>query len=118
MCVYSYFMYCVYMYTYTHSHLSPSHLRYIIIETAFSKQIGADCIWSDPATEAQENPGSHHKHQSTLDTNGFGASPRGGGVVCFGNTAITNFLKRNDLSYIVRAHEAHAMGVAMSKAAR
>ena len=53
-----------------------------------------------------------------MDANGFGASPRGGGVVCFGNQAITNFLERNDLSYIIRAHEAHAHGVAISKGAR
>ena len=49
---------------------------------------------------------------------GFGESPRGGGAVCFGSTAIDNFLASNNLSYIIRAHEAHAHGVSLSKSAR
>jgi hypothetical protein len=36
----------------------------------------------------------------------------------FGNQAIENFLATNNLSYIIRAHEAHAYGVALSKGAR
>lgn len=95
-------------------------------ETPISKQIAADCIWSDPASEHQEkiheqmkvNPSYVDYSVANLDKDGFGQSPRGGGVVCFGNTAIHNFLVRNDLSYIIRAHEAHAHGVAISKAAR
>lgn len=73
------------------------------------QQVCLDCMWSDPASEAME-PG--------LDEDGFGESPRGGGAICFGNTAIDNFLQRNNLSYIIRAHEAHAQGVALSKSAR
>ena len=82
---------------------------------------------SDPATENQERifehmkemgEGSFDNNPTNLDKDGFGQSPRGGGVVCFGNQAIMNFLVRNDLSYIIRAHEAHAHGVAISKAAR
>jgi len=53
-----------------------------------------------------------------LDDDGFGDSPRGGGAVCFGAAAIDNFLAANNLSYIIRAHEAHAYGVALSKGAR
>jgi hypothetical protein len=53
-----------------------------------------------------------------LDEDGFGDSPRGGGAVCFGAKAIDNFLANNQLSYIIRAHEAHAYGVALSKGAR
>jgi diadenosine tetraphosphatase ApaH/serine/threonine PP2A family protein phosphatase len=60
-----------------------------------------DCLWSDPASEQQER---------YLDKDGFGDSPRGGGAICFGNRAVDNFLKSNNLSYIVRAHEAHAHG--------
>ena len=71
--------------------------------------MAGDCIWSDPASEEQEN---------TLDEVGFGESPRGGGAVCFGSLAIDNFLDTNNLSYIVRAHEAHAHGVSLSKSAR
>ena len=78
-------------------------------ETNWTKQVAADCIWSDPASDAQE---------PYLNKNGFGESSRGGGAVCFGNAAIDNFLARNQLSYIIRAHEAHAHGVAVSKGAR
>jgi hypothetical protein len=49
---------------------------------------------------------------------GFGESLRGGGAICFGNKAVTQFLKQQGFSYIMRAHEAHAEGVAVSKGAR
>lgn len=49
---------------------------------------------------------------------GFGDSLRGGGAICFGSKAVTNFLAQQDFSYIMRAHEAHAEGVAVSKGAR
>jgi len=78
-------------------------------ESDWMKQVATDCIWSDPASEDMEN---------MLDEDGFGDSPRGGGAVCFGVQAIDNFLAANQLSYIIRAHEAHAYGVALSKGAR
>eukprot|EP00598_Pedospumella_elongata_P000678 CAMPEP_0184966654 /NCGR_PEP_ID=MMETSP1098-20130426/267_1 /TAXON_ID=89044 /ORGANISM="Spumella elongata, Strain CCAP 955/1" /LENGTH=565 /DNA_ID=CAMNT_0027487967 /DNA_START=213 /DNA_END=1910 /DNA_ORIENTATION=+ len=78
-------------------------------ESDWMKQVATDCIWSDPASEDMENG---------LDEDGFGDSPRGGGAVCFGGQAIDNFLAANNLSYIIRAHEAHAYGVALSKGAR
>lgn len=84
-------------------------LLYFAVENMMSKQVAADCIWSDPASDSQEN---------YLNKDGFGDSSRGGGAVCFGNTAIDNFMARNQLSYIIRAHEAHAHGVAVSKGAR
>ena len=68
-----------------------------------------DCIWSDPASEDQE---------PTLDPSGFGPSKRGGGAVCFGMAAIEHFLETNNLSFIIRAHEAHAYGVSIGKGAR
>jgi hypothetical protein len=73
------------------------------------KQVATDCIWSDPSSEANEQ---------NLDDDGFGESLRGGGAVCFGSKAIDNFLLKNELSYIIRAHEAHAFGVSISKGAR
>lgn len=78
-------------------------------ETDWMKQVAGDCIWSDPASEDLE---------TRLDASGFGESPRGGGAVCFGSKAIDNFLDTNNLSYIIRAHEAHAHGVSVSKSAR
>ena len=68
-------------------------------------------MWSDPATEDQE--------LTSVDPDtGFGESRRGGGAICFGNKAVSNFLQQHDFSYIMRAHEAHAEGVAVSKEAR
>ena len=71
--------------------------------------MATDCIWSDPAREEQE---------ARCDANGFAPSLRGGDCVCFGNKAIDNFLETNELSLVCRAHEAHAHGVSLSKAAR
>ena len=75
------------------------------------QQVASDCIWSDPASEQQEM-------YSVDPTTGYGESLRGGGAICFGHTAVTNFLQEHALSYIMRAHEAHAEGVAISKGAR
>jgi diadenosine tetraphosphatase ApaH/serine/threonine PP2A family protein phosphatase len=75
------------------------------------QQVASDCIWSDPASEDQE---MHSVDPKT----GFGESLRGGGAICFGNKAVTQFLKQQGFSYIMRAHEAHAEGVAVSKGAR
>lgn len=75
------------------------------------QQVASDCIWSDPASEDQE--------LTSVDPNtGFGESLRGGGAICFGNKAVTDFLSQQGYSYIMRAHEAHAEGVAVSKGAR
>ncbi|KAL3941890.1 MAG: hypothetical protein SGBAC_003815 [Bacillariaceae sp.] len=75
------------------------------------QQVASDCIWSDPASEEQE--------QYSVDPEtGFGESLRGGGAICFGNKAVTDFLAQQGFSYIMRAHEAHAEGVAVSKGAR
>jgi len=78
-------------------------------EEDWMKQVAGDCIWSDPASEELE---------PHLPASGFGESPRGGGAVCFGSRAIDNFLDANGLSYIIRAHEAHAHGVSIAKSAR
>ncbi|KAL3903360.1 MAG: hypothetical protein SGILL_010474, partial [Bacillariaceae sp.] len=75
------------------------------------QQVASDCIWSDPASEEQE--------AYSVDPNtGYGESLRGGGAICFGNKAVTDFLQQQGFSYIMRAHEAHAEGVAVSKQAR
>ena len=80
-------------------------------EDEIYQQVASDCIWSDPASEEQEI------HSVDPET-GFGESLRGGGAICFGNKAVTNFLSQQGYSYIMRAHEAHAEGVAVSKGAR
>jgi diadenosine tetraphosphatase ApaH/serine/threonine PP2A family protein phosphatase len=80
-------------------------------EDTVYQQVASDCIWSDPASEDQELT-------SVNPMTGFGASLRGGGAICFGNKAVTDFLSQHNFSYILRAHEAHAEGVAVSKGAR
>eukprot|EP00970_Alexandrium_tamarense_P000469 scaffold61_cov205-Alexandrium_tamarense.AAC.23 len=75
------------------------------------QQVASDCIWSDPASEDQEN-------RNVDERTGYGDSLRGGGAICFGHRAVTNFLAQQGFSYIMRAHEAHAEGVAVSKGAR
>ena len=75
------------------------------------QQVASDCIWSDPASEEQEK-------YSVDGKTGYGDSLRGGGAICFGHKAVTNFLQQQGFSYIMRAHEAHAEGVAVSKGAR
>ena len=56
--------------------------------------------------------------EMALDSTGFGESLRGGGAICFGAKAIDDFLTQGNLSYIVRAHEAHSEGVSLSKGAK
>jgi diadenosine tetraphosphatase ApaH/serine/threonine PP2A family protein phosphatase len=80
-------------------------------EDELYQQVASDCIWSDPASEQQEL-------YSVDPASGFGESLRGGGAICFGHTAVTQFLQQHALSFIMRAHEAHAEGVAVSKGAR
>jgi len=75
------------------------------------QQVASDCIWSDPASDEQEANGVDEE-------SGFGESLRGGGAICFGHKAVTDFLQQQGFSYIMRAHEAHAEGVAVSKGAR
>jgi hypothetical protein len=71
------------------------------------QQVASDCIWSDPASEDQEN--------NSVDMNtGYGDSLRGGGAICFGRKAVTNFLQQEGFSYIMRAHQAHPEGVKVS----
>ena len=67
-------------------------------------------LWSDPADAVQEG--------AVSKVNGFGDSSRGSGSVVFGNLAVEQFLKTFKLSYIMRAHEATASGVSVSKSAK
>ena len=80
-------------------------------ESTVQTQVAMDLIWADPATEETEKSGS-------LDTTGFGMSPRGSGVHCYGTKAVEMFLKANGLSYIIRAHEPSKDGIHVSKGAR
>ncbi|MGB1930837.1 MAG: YdjY domain-containing protein, partial [Mariniblastus sp.] len=75
--------------------------------------------WVFGGSQFWEDPASDHQEKSTVDKqSGYGESLRGGGAICFGHKAVTNFLEQQGFSYIMRAHEAHAEGVAVSKGAR
>ncbi|KAK8789799.1 hypothetical protein WA158_006579 [Blastocystis sp. Blastoise] len=75
-------------------------------ETKELKQLANDLLWADPAQAQQE------KH---LDKTGFGEGERGPGAICFGNKAVTDFLSKNGLSYVLRAHEPTQKGINISK---
>jgi hypothetical protein len=96
----------------SYEHETPSMIQ-VSLSSAPSPliiwKLASDCLWSDPANEFQEE---------VLDPDGFGPSLRGGDSVCFGMKAINDFLESNELSFIIRAHEAHAHGVCLSKAAK
>lgn len=77
-------------------------------EDEHHQQVASDCIWSDPASDEQEM-------NSVDPESGYGESLRGGGAICFGHKAVKDFLAQHGFSYIMRAHEAHADGVAVSK---
>jgi len=77
-------------------------------ESEHYQQVASDCIWSDPASDDQER-------KSVDRESGYGESLRGGGAICFGHKAVKDFLEQHNFSYIMRAHEAHADGVAVSK---
>jgi protein phosphatase len=78
---------------------SPQHAMY--------RQIGMDSCWADPA-----------ENESKLDKYGFGANPRGTGVILFGTKAVDDFLDHFHFEYIFRAHQEKSDGLKLSKSAR
>jgi diadenosine tetraphosphatase ApaH/serine/threonine PP2A family protein phosphatase len=75
-----------------------------------ANRLAFSLLWSDPADP--------HQEPYLEEDTGFGASIRGSGSVVFGTRAVEQFLKRFGLGYIMRAHEATASGVAVSKSAK
>ncbi|PWV05551.1 putative serine/threonine protein phosphatase [Trypanosoma cruzi] len=71
------------------------------------RQMAMDTCWADPAED-----------ESTLDKWGFGANPRGSGVIVFGSVAVDHFLLNNNFEYIFRAHQEKSDGLKLSKSAR
>ncbi|KPI86397.1 putative serine/threonine protein phosphatase [Leptomonas seymouri] len=78
---------------------TPQHKMY--------RQIGMDSCWADPA-----------ENESKLDKYGFGANPRGTGVILFGSKAVDDFLDHFHFEYIFRAHQEKSDGLKLSKNAR
>lgn len=78
-----------------HGGLSPALTEVSIIQTK-NEDFVEDLMWSDPSST----------------TKGFFPSTRGHGYF-FGDVAIRNFLKRNNLKQIVRAHQCIKKGVSL-----
>lgn len=88
----------------------PIEVRQPVQGVDDANRLAFSLLWSDPADSIQEP-------YLEKDT-GFGSSVRGSGSVVFGIRAVEQFLKRFNLGYIMRAHEATANGVAVSKSAK
>ena len=71
------------------------------------RQMGTDTCWADPADD-----------ERMLDQFGFGANPRGQGVILFGSEAVDHFLDTYGYEMIFRAHQEKADGLKLSKNAR
>ena len=82
-----------------------------LVSSQAAARVALDLLWADPASPDQECNGH-------LDANGFGVGLRGGDTICFGEAAIDDFMKRNNFQVLVRAHQATASGVGVSKGAR
>ena len=89
----------------------PGPLHPFVEELDIDKQnrLAFGLLWSDPADEEQE---------PFLEPTGFGDSVRGSGSVVFGEAAVKEFLDTFGFRFIMRAHEATANGVAVSKSAK
>eukprot|EP01029_Cantina_marsupialis_P005900 TRINITY_DN163_c0_g2_i3.p1 TRINITY_DN163_c0_g2~~TRINITY_DN163_c0_g2_i3.p1 ORF type:complete len:567 (-),score=154.51 TRINITY_DN163_c0_g2_i3:151-1851(-) len=90
-----------------------------------TNQLAFDLLWADPATEEEETKLTEqyvYPREGTQKdierTNGFGFSPRGGGTINFCSKAVNEFLANYDLSCIIRAHEAKASGISLSKSGK
>ncbi|KAH9586297.1 Calcineurin-like phosphoesterase domain [Trypanosoma melophagium] len=71
------------------------------------RQMAMDTCWADPADD-----------ESVLDKWGFGANPRGSGIILFGSVAVDDFLAHYNYEYIFRAHQEKSDGLKLSKSAR
>ncbi|RNF23952.1 putative serine/threonine protein phosphatase [Trypanosoma conorhini] len=71
------------------------------------RQMAIDTCWADPAED-----------EGALDKWGFGANPRGSGVILFGSAAVDQFLANYNFEYIFRAHQEKSDGLKLSKSAR
>ncbi len=78
-------------------------------ESLESNNTAVDLLWADPADAEQEK---------LVGDSGFGEGSRGAGAICYGKKAIEDFLNFYKFNFIIRAHEATARGISISKSAR
>ena len=71
--------------------------------------IAMDLLWSDPATEEQEED---------LKDGWFGPNERGEDIIVFGKKAVEEFMKKTGFTHIIRAHQPPDHGIEYSKGAR
>jgi len=74
--------------------------------------IALDILWSDPATEEEE------QERINQDESWFGENDRGGDIVVFGKKAVEEFVKHTGFTHIIRAHQPPKNGIEYCKAAR
>eukprot|EP00667_Euglena_gracilis_P005049 EG_transcript_5075 len=76
-------------------------------ELKFFKRVANELMWNDPSDT-----------ELGLDQHGFGPSPRGINISCFGLRAIQTFLANHQLQFIIRAHEMKQEGLRVCKSAQ
>ncbi|GBG25641.1 Serine/threonine-protein phosphatase [Hondaea fermentalgiana] len=80
--------------------------------------LAMDLLWGDPCPSnglAAANGTSAKQESPHLDASGFGPGQRGGAAIMFGQRAVDEFFASNGFTIMLRAHQASAAGVAVSK---
>lgn len=80
--------------------------------------LAMDLLWGDPCPSnplcaVQRLEGKQESPQ--LNARGFGPGQRGGAAIMFGQRAVDEFFESNGFSIMLRAHQASAAGIAVSK---
>lgn len=81
----------------------------IVLLPKYAQRLAFQLLWADPANERNEH---------LLDEFGFAQGQRGEDSLMYGKKAIDDFLEENDLTCIIRAHEATVAGVSVTKSAK
>lgn len=83
---------------------------------SWERDMAMDLMWGDPCPS---NPCSGIDQESPLlDHRGFGPGQRGGAAIMFGQRAVDDFLDRNNVTLMIRAHQATSAGISVTKNGR
>jgi hypothetical protein len=69
-------------------------------------QLVSDLLWNDPVHNQNERNALGHGGFPKM----FGPNVRGSECATFGEEAVTEFMQRTGVAYIIRAHEKNALG--------